>query len=172
MVITCLFAESMVDQILRHYEILYRAWDPGSYNIIQWLDEIMNTSGNFKQIYFDKVFLLQPSRDIRLCSPPPSYSFWVNRILERWLFISVIIFRTVFLWPFQTIRRSLSGSFRFLPEFCFSGEVFPSFSNAVITFKAVMLASPNNSVGFVTVRAPTIWPLLKSDRSANFNEFW
>ena len=47
-----------------------------------------------------------------------------------------------------------------LPEFSFSEVVFPSFSNAVITFETVLLATLNNSAIFVrltlAIRAPTI----------------
>ena len=46
-------------------------------------------------------------------------------------------------------------SFHFLPEFCFSEEVFPSFSNAVITFETVIFATLNNSAVFV-IQAPVI----------------
>ena len=45
-------------------------------------------------------------------------------------------------------------------QFCFNEVVFPSFLNAVITFKTVLLATPNNSSVFVTlapaIQAPTI----------------
>ena len=81
-------------------------------------------------------------------------------------FHSTVIFRAVFLWSFVTtrlrLRRSLSNNFRFRPEFCFSAEVFSSFSNVLIIFKTVLLATSNNSAVFVTRapanRAPTIWP--------------
>ena len=77
---------------------------------------------------------------------------------------SVVIFVAVFLWSLLTIhvrvQLSLSDSFRFFPEFCICGEGIPSFSNAVITFETIFLASPNNSAVFVTltlaIRAPAI----------------
>ena len=132
---------------------------------VQRLDKIKETPGNFKQIHFNMVFWLQPSHEIRLCAAP---------FLQflRWSLNSAVIF--VFLWSFLTIRgsvwQSLSDRFRFLPEFCFSEVVFPTFSNAVFTFETVLFAIPNNSTLFVTL-APTIrvliiWPLLKYDRSA------
>ena len=138
----------------------------------------METHRNFKQIYFSMVFWSQP---------PPQLCNSFLTVFEKtgfswWSLSSAVIFGAVFLWSFLTIslrvRRSLSDNFRFLPEICFSKEVFPSFPNAVITFETVFLATPNNSAVFVTlapaIRAPTIWPLLKSDRSAilmNFDKF-
>ena len=86
----------------------------------------------------------------------------------RWSFSLAVIFGAAFLWSFLTIhvrvQRSLPDSFRFLPEFCFYEEVFPSFSSAVITFEIIFLATLNNSAVFA-IRVPTIWPLLKYDRS-------
>ena len=126
------------------------------------------------QIYFNVFFY---------CSPPV-YSSLLSVFEEtgftRRSLGSAEIFGAVVPWSFLTIRirvrRSQPDSFRILPEFCFSEEVFPSFSNAVITFETVLLSTPNNSVDFVTlvpvIRAPTIWPLLKSDWSALLNEFW
>ena len=98
---------------------------------------------------------------------------------SRWSLSSAVIFGAVFLWSFLTIRvrvrRSLTDSVNFLPEFCLCEEVFPSFSNAVITFQTVLLATQNNSGFFVTlesaIRALTIWPLLKSNRSAILMNF-
>ena len=91
---------------------------------------------------------------------------------STWSLSSALIFGAVFLWSFQTICES-SGPyhtvFAFF-QFCFCVEVFPSFSNAVITFETVLLAKPNDSAVFVTLApaiwAPTNWPLLKSDKSA------
>ena len=107
------------------------------------------------------------------CSPPvklPSNSFWGNWVLE--MVINLLYFS--FLWSFLTNRlrvlRSRSDSFHFLPEFCFSVEVFPFFSNVIITFVTVLPVIPNNSTVFVklapAIQAPKTWLLLKSDRSA------
>ena len=45
----------------------------------------------------------------------------------------------------RRVRQSLSDSFRFLPEFYFSDEVIPFFSNPVINSEACLHATPNNS---------------------------
>ena len=139
---------------------------------IQGLDNIMEAPGNFKQIYFYIVASL--SRNQALCRS-------LFRVLEetgfsRWSLSSAVIFGAVFLGSFQArVQRFLSDCFRFLPEFCLSDEGFPSFSNAVITFETVLLAIPNNSSVFdklaPALRAPTIWPLLKSDRTAILMKF-
>ena len=137
----------------------------------------MEMPGNFKQIYFNMVFWLQSSHEIQFLRVFEEIGF------SRRSLSCAVIFRAVFLWSFLTIRiriwQSLSDSFHFLPEFCFSEEVFPSFSNAVFTFETALLATPNNSVVFVTrapaTWTPTIWTLLNSDRSAilmNFNFIW
>ena len=139
----------------------------------QGLDKLVKTQVNCNK------FILKCFSN---CSPPVksgfvqhrSYSFWRNWVLEKWSLSSAVIFRAVFLWSFLTIRvrveRSLSDSFRFLPEFCFSEEFFPSYSNGVIIFVTVLLTTSNNWAVFVTlvpaIRAPTIRLLLKSDRSA------
>ena len=74
-----------------------------------------------------------------------------------WLLSSAIIFGAVFLWSFRTIRvkvrQSLSDRFRFLPWFWLEEEVLPSFSNPVITFQTVPLATPNNSAVFIYTNA-------------------
>ena len=87
-------------------------------------------------------------------------------VFSKWLLISALIFGYVFLWSFLAIGErfqwAISDSFRVLPEFYFSEEVFPSFSNVVITFETVILATQNYSAVFVTlaptIRAPIIWP--------------
>ena len=108
----------------------------------------------------------------RFRAAPFYQRFWGNWLLE------IVIklfgnFRSCILviLPNKRVRRSLSDSFRFLLEFCFSEEVFPSFLNTVITFERILLSTLNNTAVFVTlapaIRAPTVWPLLKFDRSAN-----
>ena len=73
---------------------------------------------------------------------------------SRWSLSTAVIFGGVFLWPLLSIhvrfRRSLSDSFWFLPAFCLSERVFPSFSNAVISFETVLVATPNNLSFFLT----------------------
>ena len=51
------------------------------YIYIWGLDKIMETPGNFKQISFNMVFWLQPSRKIRLCAVP-ILQFWGNWVFE------------------------------------------------------------------------------------------
>ena len=129
---------------------------------IQGLDKIMETPENFKPSNLNVVFWLQLSREIRLCAVPFLRKMGSRDGHKAQLLWA--IFEAVFLWSFLTTRQVLLNSFRFLPEFCFSEEVFFSFSNAVITFETVLLAIPNNSADFVTlasvIRAPTIWPLI------------
>ena len=116
------------------------------------------------------------------CSSPVKdslCSFFLTVLEKTGFFIKLYCnFRSCILAILSNNPRSLSESFYFLPEFCFSEEVFPSFSNAVITFETVPLATQNNSADFVTlapaIRAPTIWPILKSNKSAilmNFDKF-
>ena len=98
---------------------------------------------------------------------------------SRRLLRSAVIFGAIFLWYFQTIqvrvKRSLLDSFRFLPEITFSEEVFPSFSNAIITSETEHRAASNNSAVFETlapaIKEQTIWPLLNSNISAILMNF-
>ena len=127
------------------------------------MDKIMETLGNFKQFFtwFSD------------CCPQVKSGFQQlssNNFWGKW-----VIFGAVFLRSFWTIRAR-AISFHFLPEFCFGEEVFPSFSNAVITFETVLFVTTNNSAVLVpAIRAATIWPLLKSDRFTilmNFDNFF
>ena len=144
-------------------------------SIYTGVEQNKETPGNFNQIYFNMLFWLQPSREIRPCAVP---LLQILRKLSSRGGHSAQLFRAVFLWSFLTIRprvrRSLSDGFRFIPEFCFSEEVF-LLSQLLSTFETVLLAKPNNSALFVTLvpvlRAPTIWPLCKSDRSATLISF-
>ena len=142
----------------------------------QGLNKIMETPGSFKRIYF--IWFCDCRSPVKSGSFPLTV-FELTRF-SRWSLSSAVLFGAVFLWSFLTISvwQSLSNSFRFLPEFCFSEKGFPSFSNAVITFETVLLATSNNSTVFVTlapaIRAPTTWSLLKFDRFAiliNFDLF-
>ena len=139
------------------------------------LSRITKTSVNFKQIYSSMVFWLQSYREMRLYAV-----FWGNWVFEMVIkpccnFRSCIL---VILPNNLRIRvwRSLSNSFRFLPEFYFSEEVFPSFPNALITFNTVLLSTPNNSVVFLT-QAPAItcnknFTYFKVWLTCHSNEFW
>ena len=128
--------------------------------------------------FFNMVFWLQLSREIRLCAALLTV-FEENGFL-RWSLNSVAIFGTSFFWFFLTIhvrvRQVQSDSFRFLSDFCFSEEVFLSFSKAVITFETALLATSNNSAVFVTlvpvIWAPIISTLLKSYKSAILINFY
>ena len=132
------------------------------------------------QIYFDMLFWLQPYCELRLCAAP-SYSFWINWVLDMVIKLYSNFRSCILVVLPNNPRKSLTVpiSFRFFPEFCFGEEIFPSFWNAVITFERVLLATPNNSAVFViqepAIRAPIIWPLLKSDISTilmNFDYFF
>ena len=137
----------------------------------------METPGNFKFIlilFFD-------------CSGPVkssfvqllSYSFWGNRVLEMVIKLCCH-FRSCILVilpnnPPKSPTVPMRQAFASFQRFASSEEVFPSFSNVVITFETVLLATPNNSMVFVTltpaIRKPTIWPLLNSERSAILMNF-
>ena len=112
---------------------------------IQGLDKIIETSGNFKQIYFIMVFDCCPPVKSDFVQLP--FTVFEETMFSRWSLSSAVIFGVIFLWTFLMthirVWQSLSGSFRFLLEFCFSEEVFLSFSNAVIIFKTVLLVASN-----------------------------
>ena len=69
---------------------------------------------------------------------------------SRWSLSSTVIFRGIFVTIPKYSCKSLTApiSFHFLPEFSFSEMVLP-FSNAVVIFETVFLATSNNSVVFV-----------------------
>ena len=117
------------------------------------------------------------------CSPPQkssfvqflSHSFWVNWVLNLCCnfqsCILMILPNNLYKSPYQT-------AFAFFRSFASVRRFFLFFSNAVFTFETALLATPNNSVVFVTLApaiwSSTIWPLLKSDRCAilmNFDLF-
>ena len=106
----------------------------------------------------------------------PSYSFWGSSMNWDESLSSAIIFGAVFLWSFlkicRIVQRPLSDNLSFLPEFCFCEEVFPSYSNIIITFETVLLVTSNISEVFVIlVLDYEHRPLLKSDRSAILMNF-
>ena len=136
-------------------------------------DKIMETAGKFKQIYFNMIFWLLPFSEIWLYAA--SFLLLLKKTrFSRWSLNSVVIFGAVFLWSFQKIRirsqRSLSDRFHFFLELCFSEEVFPSFIKCC---RYVWDNTPCYTKifrGFVklapAIQVPSIWPLLKSDRTA------
>ena len=128
------------------------------------LDKIMETLGNFK-------FILICFSD---CSPLVNsgcmqllYILWGNWVLEMVIKISWKI-RGVFLWSFLrvTLRRSRSDSFHFLPVL--RRFLLLSLMLSLLS-RQYSLLQPIIQRVFVTlapaIRAPTFWPLLKSDRS-------
>ena len=109
----------------------------------------------------------------------PFYCFCGNWLLKRVIKLCCNFQSCILVILPNNLHKSLTVSIWQLSlssEFCFSEEVFPSFSNAVITFERVLLATPNNSAVFVTlvpvIWAPTIRPLLKSDRTAILMNFY
>ena len=99
---------------------------------------IMETPGNLEQFFLIWFSDCKPSVKPGFMQLPFFFFFWGNWVLEMSL-RTAVIFGAVFLWAFLTIRlrvqRTQSDTFCFLLEFCFSKEVFPYFSNAVITFE-------------------------------------
>ena len=129
-----------------YYCIQHRKWNQRTVFKFRYyrLDKKMETPRNFKQIYFDMVFWLQPSREIRLCWS--LLTVWVLEMIIKLCcnFQSCVFYISI---PIRLrVRRSPADSFRFLPEFCFGKEVLLSFLNAVMTFKTARFDIPNNSV--------------------------
>ena len=146
------------------------------------LDKIMETPGIFKfiLIWFSDCCSSVKSGFVQLSSN----SFWINKVFKI-----VIKLCCNFRSCIQVIlpKNQRKSSTVHIRQLLLSSRVllqwgdFPSFSNAVITFQTVVLATPNTSAVVVTLaRLPyqhqQFRPLLKSDRSAilmNFiNFFW
>ena len=95
------------------------------------LDNIMETPGNFKWIYFNMVIWLQPSREAGVVLLP-SYSFWATWVLKIVIKLCYNFRSRIFvILPYKPCKsptfpiRQLSLSSRVF----FSGEgFFPSFS--------------------------------------------
>ena len=121
------------------------------------------------------VFWLQLSRDIRLFAAPfPTVSEETG--FSRWSLSSAVIFRALFLWSFLTIRlsvwRSLSDSFRFLPEFCFSERFF--FLSQLLSLLSRQYTKEFRSFCYTSACHTSTNNLtsFKVLQICHFNEFW